>query len=266
MSSGRQLIYQGDPVAAVAADTEERARDAARLIRVRYDVLPHFANVEQAMATDAPLVSPRRQHQAGRHRRRPATSTPASTGRAHRRGDLLDARDRPRLPRDARHGLRVGRRQADRLDLDAGGESERAGIRAGLGIPQANVQRHHPVHGRRFRQQVRARRAGHHLRRSSPRIAKLPVKLMLDRKEEHLDTGNRPSATAHIRAGVTADGMLTAFDGAELGHRRRRRAERTSRCRTSTTFRTASARTRTSSSTPASSARCARRDIRRAAS
>ena len=40
---------------------------------------------------------------------------------------------------------------------------------------------------------------------------------MLDRKEEHLDTGNRPSATAHIRAGVTADGMLTAFDGQSWG-------------------------------------------------
>ena len=47
--------------------------------------------------------------------------------------------------------------------------------------------------------------------------AKAPVKLMLDRKEEHLDTGNRPSATAHIRAGVAADGMLTAFDGQSWG-------------------------------------------------
>jgi xanthine dehydrogenase YagR molybdenum-binding subunit len=49
------------------------------------------------------------------------------------------------------------------------------------------------------------------------RQAKLPVKLMLDRKEEHLDTGNRPSATAHIKAGVTKDGMLTAFDGQSWG-------------------------------------------------
>ena len=48
-------------------------------------------------------------------------------------------------------------------------------------------------------------------------MAKAPVKLMLDRKEEHLDTGNRPSATAHIRAGVTADGTLTAFDGQSWG-------------------------------------------------
>ena len=47
--------------------------------------------------------------------------------------------------------------------------------------------------------------------------AKLPVKLFLDRKEEHLDTGNRPSAFAKIRAGVSADGKLTAFDAQSWG-------------------------------------------------
>ena len=34
-------MFQGDEVAAVAADTEERAIDAARLIKVEYEVLPH---------------------------------------------------------------------------------------------------------------------------------------------------------------------------------------------------------------------------------
>ena len=61
------------------------------------------------------------------------------------------------------------------------------------------------------------------------RLAKeagVPVKLMLDRKEEHLATGNRPSATARIKAGVAADGMLTAFDADTVGHGRRRRSGR----------------------------------------
>jgi xanthine dehydrogenase YagR molybdenum-binding subunit len=44
-----------------------------------------------------------------------------------------------------------------------------------------------------------------------------PVKLMLDRKEEHLVTGNRPSAAAHIKAGVSADGSITAFDAESWG-------------------------------------------------
>ena len=34
-----QVMYQGDPVAAVEAETEEQAIDAARLVKVTYDVL-----------------------------------------------------------------------------------------------------------------------------------------------------------------------------------------------------------------------------------
>jgi xanthine dehydrogenase YagR molybdenum-binding subunit len=45
----------------------------------------------------------------------------------------------------------------------------------------------------------------------------VPVKLMLDRKEDHLATGNRPSAYAKIRAGVSAEGRLTAFDAQSWG-------------------------------------------------
>src|SRR5262249_35378924 len=36
-------------------------------------------------------------------------------------------------------------------------------------------------------------------------------------KEEHLNTGNRPSAAARIKAGVSADGMLTAVDAETWG-------------------------------------------------
>ena len=49
------------------------------------------------------------------------------------------------------------------------------------------------------------------------KAANAPVKLMLDRKEEHLATGNRPSATARIKAGVSAEGIITAFDGDTWG-------------------------------------------------
>jgi xanthine dehydrogenase YagR molybdenum-binding subunit len=49
------------------------------------------------------------------------------------------------------------------------------------------------------------------------KAAAAPVKLMLDRKEEHLAAGNRPSSAAKIRAGVAADGTLTAFDAETWG-------------------------------------------------
>lgn len=44
-----------------------------------------------------------------------------------------------------------------------------------------------------------------------------PVKLMLDRKEEHLVAGNRPSSAARVKAGVSADGLITAFDAESWG-------------------------------------------------
>src|SRR3954447_26030672 len=53
---GATLRYQGDDIAAVAAETEEQARDAARAIRVDYDVLPHAVTEAQAMADDAPEI------------------------------------------------------------------------------------------------------------------------------------------------------------------------------------------------------------------
>ena len=47
--------------------------------------------------------------------------------------------------------------------------------------------------------------------------ANAPVKLMLDRKDEHLVTGNRPSAYAKVKAGVNAEGKFVAFDAETWG-------------------------------------------------
>src|SRR5512142_92604 len=43
-------------IAAVAAESEEQARDAARAIKVEYEVLPHVVTEEQAMADGAPVI------------------------------------------------------------------------------------------------------------------------------------------------------------------------------------------------------------------
>lgn len=49
------------------------------------------------------------------------------------------------------------------------------------------------------------------------REAKAPVKLMLDRHEEHSCAGNRPGAVMHIRAGLAADGTISAWDWRSWG-------------------------------------------------
>ena len=55
-AENNRVMFQGDEVAAVAADTEEHAIDAARLVKVEYEVLAHVTLVETALAGTAPPV------------------------------------------------------------------------------------------------------------------------------------------------------------------------------------------------------------------
>ncbi len=54
--AGEKALYDGHAVAAVAATSQLIARDAAKLIRVDYDILPHVTDVDAAMAEDAPVI------------------------------------------------------------------------------------------------------------------------------------------------------------------------------------------------------------------
>ncbi|MFM8989397.1 MAG: xanthine dehydrogenase family protein molybdopterin-binding subunit, partial [Alphaproteobacteria bacterium] len=51
-----KALYHGHAVAAVAATTDAIAREALRLIEVRYRVLPHVVDVEDAMKPGAPIL------------------------------------------------------------------------------------------------------------------------------------------------------------------------------------------------------------------
>src|ERR687898_399591 len=52
----RTVRFVGDEVAAVAADTEELAEDALRLIDVDYEPLPFVADLEAALQPEAPKL------------------------------------------------------------------------------------------------------------------------------------------------------------------------------------------------------------------
>jgi xanthine dehydrogenase molybdenum-binding subunit len=54
----RRLRFVGDAVALAAAETEEIAEEALRLIKVEYKILPAVFDVEEAMKEDAPLLHP----------------------------------------------------------------------------------------------------------------------------------------------------------------------------------------------------------------
>lgn len=213
---GAQVMYQGDPVAAIAADTEERAIDAARLVRVTYERLPHLANIEQALASDAPAVFP------GGNTRPGATEetgdVPAGFAQAVHTIDATYATHVITHVCLETHGC-VCEWDGDKLTAwvsTQGVHQCRIGFADGLKIPQADVRVITQYMGGGFGSKFTPDSQGIICAKLAKQ-ANRPVKLMLDRKEEHLDTGNRPSATAHIRAGVNADGQLTAFDGQSWG-------------------------------------------------
>ncbi len=56
--TGDAARYVGDPVALVVAETRAQAVDAAELVDVDYDELPVVADMEEALADDAPLQFP----------------------------------------------------------------------------------------------------------------------------------------------------------------------------------------------------------------
>jgi xanthine dehydrogenase YagR molybdenum-binding subunit len=213
---GAQVMYQGDPVAAVAADTDERAVDAARLIRVRYEQLPHLATVEQAMAAGAPVA-----FDGGN----------TKTGSAEEDGDpaagfkmaahTIEATYSTHIITHCcmeSHGT-VCEWEGDKLTAWVSTQAvhgSKQGFAQGLKIPEANVRVITQYMGGGFGSKVGPDSQGLICARLA-QMTKAPVKLMLDRKEEQLDSGNRPSAAVHLRAGVSADGKLTAWDGSSWG-------------------------------------------------
>ena len=54
--AGEVALYDGHAVAAVAATSALLAQDAARLVEVEYEVLPHVTDVDAAMQPDAPAI------------------------------------------------------------------------------------------------------------------------------------------------------------------------------------------------------------------
>ena len=105
-----------------------------------------------------------RQHQGRRGRGERRSRGRLQVSRAHRGGLVRNAGADARVSRDEGLRLRVGGRQAHRVDFDSGRARQPRRIR-GSAADSAGKRPHRlRVHGRRLRQQVRAGCAGRHLR------------------------------------------------------------------------------------------------------
>jgi xanthine dehydrogenase YagR molybdenum-binding subunit len=208
---GTTLRYHGEDIAAVAAETEEQARDAIRAIKVEYEVLPHVVTESQAMAVGATEV-----FRGGNVRK----------GRAQTRGNPETAMGQADAVIEATysvpvithvclepHGLTAKWDGPDKLTVWASTQAVQvvAGELAdSFGIPQSNVTVLTDFMGGGFGSKFGAEVWG----RTAAELAKKtgrPVKVFLDRVQEHLAGGNRPSATGKIKLGATKDGKLVAM-------------------------------------------------------
>ena len=211
------MQYVGQIVAAVAAETEEIATEAAQLVKVEYKPLEH-----QVVDTDAELSKGQPAKRDSRECRRSIRQG----GHGRHSGELRHAGDHALLPGAARAGDGDSRRRALRLAFDA----KRLAV-----MPIALERRRRAFRRTRFTS-IASTWAAASVRSSAPDkwgtigalLAKQtgrPVKLLLDRDLELMIAGNRPSAYAKIKVGATKDGTRHRGRMRSLGHRRHGRLQ-----------------------------------------
>jgi len=212
-----RVMFQGDEVAAVAADTEEHAIDAARLITVEYEVLPHLTVVEQALSGTAPAVFTNGNVRPGQTQETGDVAAGFQAA-AHTLEETYSTHVITHACMES-HGT-VCEWQGDKLTVwisTQGVNGARENFATALKLPSADVRVICQYMGGGFGSKALTVGGEGLICARLAKMAGAPVKLMLDRKEEHLATGNRPSATARVKAGVSADGVITAFDAESWG-------------------------------------------------
>ncbi|KFE64269.1 xanthine dehydrogenase family protein molybdopterin-binding subunit [Hyalangium minutum] len=229
------IRYAGQPIAAVAADTPRAAEAAAKLIRVEYEPLPHVTEIEAAMKENAPRVFPGPTEQ-------PATAggggaPPGLPQKGNVRGP--DTKPRGMGPRgDVEQGFResdviieaefrtqvqthvpmephglVADWRDEGLTLYASTQyvgSVRDEAAENFDLPKNKVRVICDFTGGGFGAKYGIGNYGLlaiHLSRK----ARLPVRMMLDRREEHVSGGNRPNSIQRLKLGAKRDGSLTAL-------------------------------------------------------
>ena len=210
------INYQGEEVAAVAAATEEIARDAIRLIKVQYEVLQPLATIEQAMSPNAPQAFPRGNVTNPNVRGEGDVDAALKTA-AHVVEGLYQTQVQTHTSLETHGG--IAEWDGDKLTLyisTQGINASRDGIADALKVPRPNVRVVTEYMGGGFGSKLGADVQVVIAARLA-KEASAPVKIMLDRKHEHLITGNRPSAFARVKAGVDAEGKFVVWDSETWG-------------------------------------------------
>ena len=233
--------YNGQPIAAVAATSARAAKAAAKLVRIEYERIPHVTSLEGAMRDDAPVVFPGPTEQAATaggggappglpqkgNLRGPARAGLGGGGRGDvqqgfAQADHILAREyrtqvQTHTPMET-HGL-VADWRDDELTLYASTQftlSVRDEAAEVFKLPKEKIRVISEYTGGGFGAKFGIGNYGAlaiHLSRK----AGGPVRLVLDRREEHQTVGNRPSSLQRVKLGAKRDGTVTALQVESFG-------------------------------------------------
>ncbi len=234
-TEAKQVRFAGQDIAAVAAISQEIAEDAARLVEVEYEPTPFVTELEAAMAPNAPLVfaegqapgapkAPRKGNVVG-------PLPPSGTGgaRGGTRGDIEKGFAEAETVHEATYRLAVHTHavlethgvvaswEGDQLTVYTSTQGifmVRAALAETFNLPRNKVRVISEHMGGGFGSKLSPSAVGSAFAIVACRLARqtgAPVKLMLDRVEEQLCTGNGPGARMTVRLGATRDGTLTAI-------------------------------------------------------
>jgi len=209
--------YQGEEIAAVAAETQQQAWDAVRAIRVEYEVLPHVVDPEEAIKPDAPKV-----WEEGNQPWPPAKYSRGDVDKGFAEADVVVEHTfrticQIHTPTEL-HGS-VARWRGNRLqvwDTTQGVFAIQRGLAEWFKLPLADVRVIGPYMGGGFGSKLELGKYTV-IAAMLARRTKRPVKLFLTREESFLCVGNRPPHILTVKIGAKKDGTLTAIDYRGLG-------------------------------------------------
>jgi CO/xanthine dehydrogenase Mo-binding subunit len=204
--------YQGDEVAAVAAQTPYQAWDAIRAIKVDYDVLPFVVDQDAAMKEDAPKL-----HEGGNSTGKPMPTRRGDVEKGFAEADFVveetfNTSVQMHAAMEA-HGS-VVKWDGDKITIwdstQGVYDASMLSFARTMSMPYNNVRVICRYVGGAFGAKLELGKYTV-IAALLARKAARPVKLMLSREATMLAVGNRPNARMTMKAGVKKDGTLTAL-------------------------------------------------------
>lgn len=207
---GKEVLFAGQEIVGIAAENENQARDAARAVRVEYEILPHLVSDTNPEKAGSDFVKPLGENTGGDSDAAMQSADVVHEGEygaAVITHCCLEA-----------HG-QVCQWDGDNLTVYAstqnvsgiGGQYAEA-----LKIPATNVRVITPVMGGGFGSKFGADTWGP-LTAQLAKTAGRPVKMMLERDQELSTAGCRPSIHARVKLGAKRDGTLVAWESDSWG-------------------------------------------------